>query len=326
MFPQLFCRLILLLLGWQSPTTQQIKFLTQPQKSIMIYPHTSYFDFLIMLLYKIGYNFDNFNVVVNEGIYNKYRNIMDKIGCFPATAKEKNNGGFVERTISRFKNSDSYNILISPEGALRKVAWRSGYYHLAVGLNVPIHTVGVDYSTHKIVTIENTKFIESLEVVQSLLRIQFETIIPLYPECSDVPIRHSTLPTVLDYCTFTSMVFPVYGIIQTFWIDKLCCGLLILAYGFSFLYHQSHETKYRKIEPTIVIISMIYLMYSLISQNRFIVDIYSISLLALSFVLYFVAAGRHCCRIRSKKYIIYHSLFHIVTSVATSYHAYYIKN
>lgn len=363
------CSFIIFVCGWKFFSHEVIHTLHTLPKAIIIYPHTSYWDFVVIMIYKIVYNLENVRIVVNEGIYKKY-SILEKLNCFPATAKEKNNGNFTETTIQKFKDLTNYYILISPEGTLKNVPWRSGYYYLAKGLNVPIYIVGFDYCKHEIILkhgasfntvneqnislestqlrkdLENTqlrkdfestqlrKDLEStlestqlnlrkeFESTQLKLRKDFENIIPLYPECSNVPIKCETLPTAIDYCTLTTIIGPLYGLIRMYFIDFSCFLFLLLAYIFSILYHRSHECSHKVPEQIAVIWSIIYVTCRGYFLSILKYDPCTLFLVISTSIFYYLGMGRHCKKERTKEYILYHSLFHIFFSMMTLYQVY----
>ena len=166
--------------------------------------------------------------MVNEGIYKKCPKIFNFLKCFPATAKEKNKGEFVENTVNRFKNSNNFHILISPEGTLKKVPWRSGYYYLAKELKIPISVVGFNYITHKFDFVRFETIDENLEISETRLKKEFEKIIPLYPECSEVKIIINEKTKVFGYKNIKlNLVAFLTNILGNWFIYKICENIFV---------------------------------------------------------------------------------------------------
>ena len=194
-----FCRLILYLIGWKVMDDDLLDILRKTPKCVIIYPHTTYWDFVLMFFYKFSYPelWDRLYPTINENSYNNNQWIFSRINCIPATKKESTNGGFINNTIQQFKNKDSYIILMSPEGTFKSVEWRSGYYHLAKGLDIPILIFGFDYTSHSPIFGGSFKVGDNLEELQNELMSEFSLITPLYREGSYVKIEDNDIkPTV----------------------------------------------------------------------------------------------------------------------------------
>lgn len=321
-----FLQFLLLIFGWNFLDQKIINAVNcNIDKSVMIYPHTSYWDFVVVLIYKYAYDLPNLYIVVNEGLYKKYTYILSKLNCIPATAKEKNNGGFVENTVNYFKDKQKYHILISPEGTLKKMEWRSGYYYLAKQLNIDITIIGFDYSEHTI-KMRHLKNNLNYTETQNILQDKFKSITPLYPECSYVEIDKYIYTTVFDYCTITTLLFPIYNIYLLYYINIYCCFSSLLMYIFSFLYHHSHESKYYIIEPIMCALNLFFIVYTLCTYYNIHFDLILNFLILCTIVTYYLGMGRHKCKNRCFMYIFFHSIFHIIASISIFYCLKNIKN
>ncbi len=124
-----------------------------PEKKFVIIaaPHTSNWDFLFFLLYvwAIGHK------IKWGGKHTLFKPpfgfILKKVGGIPINRREKTN--FVDKMIKEIKKSENFVITITPEGT-RSVAnrWKTGFYYIARGANVPIALGYIDYK-HKLVGI-----------------------------------------------------------------------------------------------------------------------------------------------------------------------------
>ena len=334
-------KLLLYVLGW-SVDSKTISDLNNLEKAILVYPHTTYADFLLLQLYINAYDLKDIYTVVNEKLYNKYTNVFKYLQCFPATAKQRTNGGFVNTTVICFSPLKQYKILISPEGTMLKCPWRSGYRYIAEGLNVPVYTVGFDYCTHELKAYLNEVTSEcetsdnetsNHETSEQTLRKQFSNIVPLYPEHSDVPIIHSTTPSLIDWCTFTTVVCPLYPLYKL-WRhnDKRNAMIVSIGYFLSWIYHHSHEHRLIRVEPIYVTGSMLFVVVNLILRKKANINM-KVGILFLLALYTFLRGSRgrnrnssrshssrshssrlHSCR--TNTYINYHSVFHFFISLA----------
>ena len=70
-------------------------------------------------------------------------------GGIPVYREKKNN--FVEQLIDRYQNKDNFILGIAPEGTRSRVdKWKTGFYHIAYNLSVPIILVKIDYDLKEV--------------------------------------------------------------------------------------------------------------------------------------------------------------------------------
>jgi len=196
------CKIILFCCGWNTSPNKTIKYLNNVEKAILIYPHSSYFDYVFYSLYYYAYNLKDIYTIMTERFipfpslcpslvpapdYN-VRYYMDKgysrLKSIYYAWRDKLKGQEVERTYNKtnfvsyltyyFKDRN-YKILISPTGSISSQKWKSGYYHLAKNLNVPIIVCGVDYSKKDLVVV-NTLQADELHPSKDDKDSVFETI------------------------------------------------------------------------------------------------------------------------------------------------------
>ena len=335
MILNIVARCILILLGWKLPSHNFINFMSKiSQKCVIIYAHTSYWDFFFLLLYRLTtQHLNNLYPIVNKTVYNRYNILMKNINAIPATLKQESNGGFINHTIDTFKSKSNYKILISPEGTLKSVPWRSGYYVLARELQIPIIIVSFDYFYHTLhysgpyYTDCNTDFQTDYKKIENILQLEFSKTIPLHPSGSFVQINQLHLhPTVIDYLTFTTIIFPGICLYLTY-VYNLYLGLIMtVGYIYSFLYHYSSECTHTCIEPITVIIGILSWFIVLIYNNHLYLNYINTFFIFLTLYFYYKGFGRKNAIDRTHNYILYHSLFHISFSIFSSLILYKIEN
>jgi hypothetical protein len=163
------CKIILYTIGWEISFNYD-KFKIN-KKAILIYPHSSYFDYFISILYTSQLDYNMYTIVSErflpfniKGVIpapDKYiRYYMSKgysrfqafCQCWKNTifrtkveVENMEKTGYVNYLYDYLKDMDEFKLLISPTGSVSEGKWKSGYYHIAKKLNVPIIVTGVDY-------------------------------------------------------------------------------------------------------------------------------------------------------------------------------------
>lgn len=121
-----------------------------PKFVVIVAPHTSNWDFFVGIA-----------VVYSLGIRISFLG-KDSLFRGPLGPMMRWLGGIaVDRSVSRdrvaemvevFGSRDRLVVGLTPEGTRKKVAdWKTGFYHVAKGANVPILPVAFDYSRKKII-------------------------------------------------------------------------------------------------------------------------------------------------------------------------------
>ena len=103
-------------------------------------PHTRAWDFGIGMSTILALGID----VRWMGIYWVVRlPLMRRLGGVSVDPKRAQ--GLVATAIEKFRTHDRYFLALAPEGSRRKVVpWREGYYHIALGAQIPILLVAID--------------------------------------------------------------------------------------------------------------------------------------------------------------------------------------
>jgi 1-acyl-sn-glycerol-3-phosphate acyltransferase len=121
----------------------------------MVYPHTSYYDGTIMLLYKKAYPDFGANIkflirpdLTEIPLLGKF---LVKNGAIPSTFIQLKNGGRTKEIIDYLNTQSEFCFLISPKGTIRKSEWKTGYYYITKGTGAYIMALGLDYLKKEIV-------------------------------------------------------------------------------------------------------------------------------------------------------------------------------
>lgn len=125
------------------------EFPNQPKLVLVLAPHTSNMDFLIGLapLFALGLRL---SFMAKDslfwgplGVYLRW------LGAVPIDRSAGR--GYVDAAIKEFQEREQFILVITPEGTRTRVEhWKSGFYHIARGANVPILPVVFDYSRKEV--------------------------------------------------------------------------------------------------------------------------------------------------------------------------------
>jgi 1-acyl-sn-glycerol-3-phosphate acyltransferase len=116
-----------------------------PRFVAIVAPHTSNWDFPIGLAGKWALGFDAHWWGKDTLFLPPMGWFMAANGGIPVNRHHRENA--VERTIAAFRSHERFALALAPEGTRKRVQeWRSGFWHVAKGANVPICCVALDYS------------------------------------------------------------------------------------------------------------------------------------------------------------------------------------
>ena len=130
-----------LAMGWKSVAIRPI-----PRKAVIIAaPHTSNWDFI----YYIGLTRD---LGIETSFMAKRQLFRWPLGRFMremggVEVNREKGGNYVQSMIDEFNRRDDFLLTIAPEGTRKSVGqWKTGFYHIAVGAQVPLIVGMMDYA------------------------------------------------------------------------------------------------------------------------------------------------------------------------------------
>lgn len=140
-----FSRVMLKLLGWKV-----IGSMPEDTKQCVLIaaPHTTNWDMPLSLM--IAFSLDTqLHWIGKQSIFKfPYNGLMRWMGGIPVDRSHANN--MVEASIAKFKEFPELRIMMAPEGTRARVKqWKSGFYHIAHGAQVPIALAFVDYKNKR---------------------------------------------------------------------------------------------------------------------------------------------------------------------------------
>lgn len=116
---------------------------------LILAPHTSNVDFLVGLapLFALGLRL---SFMAKDSVFWGPLGVYLRwLGGVPIDRTAGT--GYVETAIREFKERDRFILVITPEGTRTSVErWKTGFYHIARGADVPILPLVFDYSKHEV--------------------------------------------------------------------------------------------------------------------------------------------------------------------------------
>jgi len=115
---------LLAIIGWQVHFAP----LPGPRGVIIVYPHTSNWDFPI--------------------------GVMAKLGGEPIERHAST--GAIERIAQHMRDADWFWLALAPEGTRNyRANWRTGFYHIAMAAKVPLAIAYIDYATRVVGVVDH---------------------------------------------------------------------------------------------------------------------------------------------------------------------------
>ncbi|MBW7881768.1 MAG: 1-acyl-sn-glycerol-3-phosphate acyltransferase [Caldilineaceae bacterium] len=112
---------------------------------IVVWPHTSNWDFFIGFIYSRAFPVPFPNFLIKDSIINgPFGPIVRWLGGIPVDRSKSSK--FVDQLAEEFARRGRMVLAITPEGTRGKTQyWKSGFYYVALAAKVPIVLAAVDY-------------------------------------------------------------------------------------------------------------------------------------------------------------------------------------
>lgn len=160
-----------------------------PQAVVLALPHTSNVDgiyaipslFALDLKISIMGKHTLFKVPI-------LAQLLHWIGVIPIDRDNK--GSVLQASIDKFKMGEPLFLGLSPEGTREYTEkWKTGFYYLALGANVPILPVALDYKTKEIRFLSLIHPTGDIEADLPKICNQYYGVIPRHPERLSQPLQ-----------------------------------------------------------------------------------------------------------------------------------------
>lgn len=112
-------------------------------------PHTSWHDFYIGLLSREVAK-ANIKLIAKKSLFKPpFGFILRALGGMPVDRSKSTN--LVDAIIQMFNEKEEFRLALSPEGTRKYVEkWKTGFYYIAKGANVPIVMFGFDFGNKQV--------------------------------------------------------------------------------------------------------------------------------------------------------------------------------
>lgn len=138
-------RALLRLLGWEL----EARLPPDPRYVVVVAPHTSNWDFPVGLLAREGMEMDARWVGKKALFRFPHGPIMRALGGVPVDRSRSQN--FVDQVVERMRREDEFVLVITPEGTRSRMErWKTGFYYIALGAEVPIALAFVDFGRKRV--------------------------------------------------------------------------------------------------------------------------------------------------------------------------------
>lgn len=111
---------------------------------VILAPHTSYWGFLTNMSIMLALGVNNRWFVADAFCWWPLGNLMRWLGGIPIDRSSPQD--LVSFSISKFADHDELILALYPEGTTRKAEkWKTGFWHIEHGADIPIQFLSVDY-------------------------------------------------------------------------------------------------------------------------------------------------------------------------------------
>ena len=178
----LLSRFLIWVLGWKvGPRLPK----TLKKCVVIGAPHTSYWDFFIVCLYRNALGFGKVIGLAKKELYiNPIFKIALKMGNF-IPVDRSNKSSMVDYIVKQLNRYKQAAIVMAPEGTRSKIKhWRTGFYYIALNAKIPIAMAYADYKNKEVgihqIFEPTGNFEEDIKAIQA----EYKPYIPLKPHLS----------------------------------------------------------------------------------------------------------------------------------------------
>lgn len=180
--------------GWQ--TVGEIPDI--PQAVILAVPHTSNIDGVYALPALVAMDID-IRLMGKKELFRVpvLASFLRWVGIEPIDRGKK--GSVLQASIERFKTGKPLFLGLAPEGTRKFTkGWKTGFYYLALGANVPIVPVAMDYATKEIRFMHPFYPTGDIERDLPKLYLYYQGVVPYHPDKLSAPLQALTFLSATD--------------------------------------------------------------------------------------------------------------------------------
>ncbi|WP_417069160.1 1-acyl-sn-glycerol-3-phosphate acyltransferase [Niveibacterium terrae] len=174
---------LLKLAGWQIEMTPP----PVPRSLLLLYPHTSYWDFAIAILVKWSIGWPASWIAKHTVFRGPLARILRSWGGIPVNRRAP--GGFVREVAEKLTARETVILVIAPEGTRRyQPHWKAGFMRIALTANMPVGLMAIDYKTRRITLSEYLWMTGDEEADMARIAAGYEGVVGRNPSLAS-PIR-----------------------------------------------------------------------------------------------------------------------------------------
>lgn len=144
---------------------------------VILAPHTSRWDFLTNMAIMLALGLQNRWFVADVFCWWPLGNFMRWLGGIPIDRSCPQD--LVSFTISKFADHDELILALYPEGATRKMKkWKTGFWHIARGADIPIQFLAIDYKKRASVFGPVIQPSDDIEADMKMIQKYFKDVTP----------------------------------------------------------------------------------------------------------------------------------------------------
>ncbi|ANQ47967.1 1-acyl-sn-glycerol-3-phosphate acyltransferase [Flammeovirga yaeyamensis] len=118
---------------------------------VVVGPHTSFWDFMVGVPARAILGLESKYFIKSDLCKGPLGKLLIKLGAIPVDRK-KNNTRLVDLAINEFNAREELIIAVTPEGTRSySPKWKSGFWHIARGANIPIIMIGFCFKRKEVV-------------------------------------------------------------------------------------------------------------------------------------------------------------------------------
>ncbi len=152
-----------------------------PKAVFIAAPHTSNWDGLWALVYKVAFDIDVKFFAKHSLFWFPLGNILRALGGIDLDRGKA--GTAVNEAIRMFETEEQFYFGLAPEGTRKKTkGWKTGFYRIAMGAGVPVYFGMLDYGRRRIGIGERMMLTGDMEADMAVIREYYKGIDGRWPE------------------------------------------------------------------------------------------------------------------------------------------------
>jgi len=152
-------------------------------KIVFVTSHTSFYDGIISVLLLYGYLYNKYqvNILVKKD-FAKFFKFFNNRYLNTISIDRKKRTNIVDTIYNELNNRNNYIVALAPEGTRSYTEnVKTGFWHIAKKLDIPIVFVGIDFK-YKFITFTDERNITNIEEDIEWFKNECNLYTPLYPD------------------------------------------------------------------------------------------------------------------------------------------------